>query len=138
MKTRSSRNTERDSADLSPSLESKTDSSGIIKRTESATSSSSSTKDSYDVINNRQRNKIDGVESNQFASLHTNLTDSTRQEKTNLPPSRTASLNSSSNSCSTSKRKAVAIVRPQPQQLKQDPSQVDSRKSKSKRRKTKV
>ena len=128
MKTRSSRNTERDSTDLSPSLESKTDSSGITKRTESATSSSSSTKDSYDTINNRQRNKIDGVESNQFASLHTNLTDSTRQEKTNLPPSRTASLNSSSNSCSTSKRKAVAIVRPQPQQLKQDPSQVDSRK----------
>ena len=128
LKTRSSRNKEKDSTDLSPSDESKNDSSGVIKRSESATSSSSSTKETYDTINNRQRSKIDGVESNQFTSLHSNLTDSTRQNKTNLPPSRTASLNSNSNSCSNSKRKAVAIVRPQPQQLKQDPSQIDSRK----------
>ena len=127
LKTRSSRNTERESTDLSPSEEAKNNSIGSIKRAESATSSSLSTKEPYDTIN-RQRNKVDVIESNQFASLHSNLTDSTRQEKSNLPPSRTASLNSSSNSCSNSKRKAVAIVRPQPQQHKQDPSQVDGRK----------
>merc|ERR1712223_577789 len=106
LKTRSSRNTERESTDLSPSEESKNDSSGITKRAESATSSSTSTKEPYDTINNRQGNKVDVIESNQFASLHSSLTDSTRQEKTNLPPSRTASLNSNSNSCSNSKRKA--------------------------------
>ena len=55
------------------------------------------------------------------------MSESNSQDKLtpSLPPSRSASLNNSTGS--TSKRKAVAIVRPQPQQLKHDPLENNQR-----------
>ena len=55
------------------------------------------------------------------------MSESNSQDKLtpSLPPSRSASLNNSTGS--TSKRKAVAIVRPQPQQLKHDPLENSQR-----------
>lgn len=102
------------STDLSPSDEIKNDTGGNLKRDESETSELSA-RESHDT--NRQ-SKSDVIESSRFVvgAIPTTLTDSTRQEKlTNLPLSRTASLNSSNSSGSNSKKKAVAIVRPQPQ-----------------------
>ena len=106
LKTRFSRQTETFKTDLSPSEE---------------------------PLNDIRQSKEEEGDSNQLLSTIPNpATDATCSEKvtTNLPPARAASLSSISSGCSNSKRKAVAIVRPQPQQLKQDPL-VDSRKLES-------
>jgi hypothetical protein len=115
------------SADLTPSEETKNDIGGTLKQDESETSVLKG-KESHDT--NRQ-SKSTVIESAHFSvgAIPTTLTDPIGQEKlTNLPPSRTTSLNNSNSGGSNSKRKAVAIVRPQPQQLKQDHQLLDSRK----------
>ena len=106
LKTRFSRQTETFHTDLSPSRE---------------------------PLNDIRQSKEEEGDSNQILSTIPNpATDATFSENvtTNLPPARAASLNSISSNCSNSKRKAVAIVRPQPQQLKQD-LLVDSQKLES-------
>ena len=124
LKTRSSRHTEQ----LSPVSDTSTDeikfeSSVHLKRQGSVTSTASS-KESNEV---NQKVKDDPIGSDKTQDILNALSESNSQDKLtpSLPPSRSASLNNSTGS--TSKRKAVAIVRPQPQQLKHDPLENNQR-----------
>ena len=124
LKTRSSRHTEQ----LSPVSDTSTDeikyeSSVHLKRQGSVTSTASS-KESNEAS---QKVKDDPIGSDKTQDILNVLSESNSQDKLtpSLPPSRSASLNNSTGS--TSKRKAVAIVRPQPQQLKHDPLENSQR-----------
>ena len=120
LKTGASRIEESLNTELSLSEKTENDINVTSKRSESV-ASSLSVKDTFDI--NRQQKDDIGDANQLLETLPITSTDSSNQEKlsSSLPPSRTSSLSNNSSNCSNSKRKAVAIVRPQPQQLQIDP-----------------